>query len=115
MKDEHQVRVEALKLTQMLGGIESIEARIRFAAKIEQYILKGQPGEASPPAAPEAPAQADEVPVTAAKGRRGGRTKAASEAPAPSGEASEEDEEGEADAVALQGRPSTRASGVNVQ
>lgn len=115
MKDEQQVRVEALKLTQMLGGIESIEARIKFAAKIEQYILNGHSGEARPVAAPEAPATADGVPVTAAKARRGRPPSKASQAPAQSGEASEEDEEGEPDSAALEGRPSTRVSGVHVQ
>ncbi len=107
MKDEHQARIEAMRLTQMLGGIESIEARIKFAHKIEKYILEGFSGEA-PPAAPSAPA---EVPVTAAKGRRGRPPAKASEVPAETGEASDQDEEGEIDNSALLGRPSTRASG----
>lgn len=116
MKDEHHARIEALKLTQMLGGIESIEARIRFAHKLEQYILEGYSGEAPKPTpAPQARDEAEEVPVTTAKGRKGGPRKKASEVPASSGEASDQDEEGEMDSAALEGRPSTRVSGMNVQ
>lgn len=114
MKDEHLARIEALKLTQMVGGISSPEARVKIASQFEQYILNGLPGEAPKPSpAPDAPADDNVVPVTAAKGRRGGRTKASSEVPASTGEASEESEEGETD-PSLLGRPSSRFAGVSV-
>lgn len=113
MKDEHLARIEALKLTQMVGGISSQKARIEIASQFEHYILNGLPGEAPKPS--PAPDASDDnvVPVTAAKGRRGGRTKASSEVPASTGEASDETEEGETD-PSLLGRPSSRVAGVSV-
>jgi len=109
MKDEHQVRIEALKLTQVLGGIESLPQRIKFAHQIEQYILNGHSGEAA--VVRIAPA---EVPGTEGKGPPKGRTKRASTVPADAGEASDIEQEGEADLESLQGRPSARVKGVEV-
>lgn len=107
MKDEYQVRIEALELTKMVGGLTSQTARIEIAAKFEHYILNGY-GEAAP-----TPKASGEVPVTEPKAAPGKRTKRASEVPAPSGEASEIETEGETDPSEL-GRPSTRVAGVSV-
>jgi hypothetical protein len=107
MKDEHQVRIEALKLTQMVGGLSSQASRIKIAAEFEQYILNGY-GEAAP-----MPKASDAVPVTESKAAPGKRTKRASEVPASSGEASEIETEGATDPSEL-GRPSSRVAGVSV-
>lgn len=108
MKDEHQVRIEALKLTQMIPGISNAEARVKFAADFERYILNGYSGEATP--APQAQAEA---PATEGKDPPKRGAKGRSKAPVPSGEASEIEQEGEIDPAEL-GRPSSRVSGVSV-
>lgn len=107
MKDEYQVRVEALNLTFKMAGLSN-EARTREAYKLEQYILNGYSGQA--PAAPQAP---PEAPVTEGKAPSQRRTRRGSEAPAKSGEASDK-RRGEID-QSDEGRPSTRVSGALVQ
>ncbi len=108
MKDEHQARVEALKLTQMVPGITSQESRIEIAAKFERYILHGHSGEA-----PKAQTAPPAVPVTEGKAPPKRRGKGASEVPEQSGEASDEEQEGETDPSEF-GRPSSRVAGVSV-
>lgn len=108
MKDEHQVRIEALKLTQMVGGLSNHDARIKIAAMFEQYILKGHAGEAPP-----APQAQDEVPGTEGRDPPKRGAKGRSKAPDKSGEASDTEQEGETD-PAEDGRPSSRVSGVTV-
>lgn len=108
MKDEHQVRIAALELTKMIGGLTSQTARIEIAAVFEHYILNGHAGEAqpTPKARDEVPgADGEDRPKRRATGRKSGSGKA--------GEASELESEGEIDLSEL-GRPSTRVSGVSV-
>lgn len=108
MKDEHLARIEALKLTQMVGGLSNHDARIAIAAKFEQYILNGYSGEARPvaQAAETAPGtEGTDLPKRGARGR--------SKAPVRSGEASDIETEGETDPSEL-GRPSSRVAGVSV-
>lgn len=108
MKDEHLVRIEALKLTQMVGGLSNQAARIKIASEFEQYILKGYAGEAqpTPKARDEVPgADGEDRPKRRATGRKSGSGKA--------GEASEIETEGETDPAEL-GRPSSRVQGVSV-
>jgi hypothetical protein len=102
MKDEYQVRIEALNLAMKAGVAHS--ARVQFAHEFEQYILNGYPGEAK--------AKTPEAPVTEPKAAPGKRTKRASEAPEESGEASATEQQGETQAPV--GRPSTRATGFSV-
>lgn len=107
MKDEYEVRIAALNLVMTKTPIVN-SAVIAEAAKLEQYILKGQAGEA--PAAPQAQ---DGAPGTEGKDPPKRRTKRASEAPVETGEASEPEQEEEIMPPA--GRPSTRAAAFGAQ
>lgn len=104
MKDEHQIRIEALKLTFQVGGLIP-SARPEIAHQFEQYILNGYTGQAKPVAQ-----AAEVVPETDGKDRPKRRGKSASTAPASTGEASDKDIEDETDESDL-GRPSTRVAG----
>jgi hypothetical protein len=108
MKDEHLARIEALKLTQMIGGLSNQDARIEIASKFERYILNGYSGEAKPAAQ-----AAEMVPVTEEKEPPKRGAKGRSKAPVQSGEASDLETEGETDPSEL-GRPSSRVIGVAV-
>jgi hypothetical protein len=107
MKDEYQVRIEALELTKMVGGLTSQTARIEIAAKFEYYILNGY-GEAAP-----TPKASDEVPETEGKDPPKRRATGRKSGSGKTGEASEIETEGETDPDEL-GRPSTRVAGVSV-
>lgn len=104
MKDEYQVRVEALRLAIQSGVVPSV--RITEAAKYEQYILNGHSGEA--PLVPP-PADKAEVPATGGKAPPGNRTKRDSSVPAAAGEASDKPLDQEPQAP--KGRPSSRVAG----
>lgn len=99
--DERAVRLECLRLT-IQSGIAMTE-RTKIASQYEAYVISGYSGEAK--AKPEAPAAGGED-------RPKRRTKRASEAPASSGEASDESE-GDSDDLYI-GRPSDRVAGVSL-